>query len=99
HLDVANNGKEGLEKYCEQPYDLVLMDIQMPVMDGLESTRKIREFENKKGLRHAYIVALTANAMEADRKNAMEAGMDGFIAKPFNPKELIKILHGLIIKE
>jgi PAS domain S-box-containing protein len=98
-LDVANNGKEGLEKYKQNPYDLVLMDIQMPVMDGLESTRKIREFEKKRGDRHSYIVALTANAMEADRKKALEAGMDGFIAKPFSPKELMKILHGLIIKE
>ncbi len=98
-LDVANNGKEGLEKYIKNPYDLVLMDIQMPVMDGLEATRKIREFEKKQGERHAFIVALTANAMESDRKKAMEAGMDGFIAKPFDPSELMKILHGFIIKE
>lgn len=98
-LDVANNGREGLEKYKEHPYDLVLMDIQMPVMDGLEATRKIREFEKKQGDRHAFIVALTANALEADRKKALEAGMDGFIAKPFNPAELMKILHGFIIKE
>ncbi len=98
-LDVANNGKEAVEKYIQHPYDLILMDIQMPVMDGLEATRKIREFETSQGNRHAYIVALTANAMESDRKNAMKAGMDGFIAKPFNPKELLKILHGFIIKE
>ncbi len=98
-LDVANNGKEGLEKYRKNPYDLVLMDIQMPVMDGLEATRKIREFEKKQGERHAFIVALTANATEADRKKAMEAGMDGFIAKPFDPNELMKILHGFIIKK
>lgn len=97
-LDVANNGKEAVEKYRDHAYDLVLMDIQMPVMDGLDATRKIREFESARGDRHAYIVALTANAMEADRRNAMEAGMDGFIAKPFNPKELLKILHGFIIK-
>jgi len=98
-LDVANNGKEGLEKYIQNPYDLILMDIQMPVMDGLEATRQIRKFEEEQGGRHAFIVALTANAMESDRKKAMAAGMDGFIAKPFNPKELFKILHGFIIKE
>lgn len=98
-LDVANNGKEGLEKYKENPYDLILMDIQMPVMDGLEATRKIRQFEKKQGERHAFIVALTANAMESDREKAKESGMNGFIAKPFNPKELLKILHDFIIKE
>ncbi len=98
-LDVANNGKEGLEKYKENPYDLILMDIQMPVMDGLEATRQIRQFEKKQGERHAFIVALTANAMESDREKAKESGMDGFIAKPFNPKELLKILHDFIIKE
>ena len=98
-LDVANNGKEGLKKYIQNPYDLILMDIQMPVMDGLEATRQIRKFEKEQGERHAFIVALTANAMESDRKKAMAVGMDGFIAKPFNPKELFKILHGFIIKE
>jgi CheY-like chemotaxis protein len=98
-LDVANNGKEGLEKYKENPYDLILMDIQMPVMDGLEATRQIRQYEKKQGERHAFIVALTANALESDRKKAKESGMDGFIAKPFNPKELLKILHDFIIKK
>jgi len=98
-LDVANNGKEGLEKYIQNPYDLILMDIQMPVMDGLEATRQIRKFEKEQGERHAFIVALTANALESDRKKAMAAGMDGFIAKPFDPSELFKILHGFIIKE
>ncbi len=98
-LDVASNGKEGLEKYIQKPYDLILMDIQMPVMDGLEATRQIRKFEKERGERHAFIVALTANALESDRKKAMTVGMDGFIAKPFNPKELFKILHGFIIKE
>ncbi len=96
--DVAVNGKEGLEKFIRQPYDLVLMDIQMPVMDGLEATRKIRAFEKQQGNRHAFIIALTANATETDRKKAMKAGMDGFIAKPFHPEELFKILQGFIIK-
>ncbi len=98
-LEVANNGKEGLEKYVDNPYDLILMDIQMPVMDGLEATRKIRQFEKKQGKRHALIVALTANALESDRRKTREAGMDGFIAKPFIPKELFKTLHNLIINK
>ncbi len=96
--DVAANGKEGLEKFIRQPYDLVLMDIQMPVMDGLEATRKIRAFEKQQGNQHAFIIALTANATETDRKKAMAAGMDGFITKPFHPEDLFKILHGFIIK-
>lgn len=99
-LDIANNGEDGLAKFKMNPYDLVLMDIQMPIMDGLEATQKIRKFEEKnKGKRKAVILALTANATESDRKKTMKAGMDGFIAKPFNPKELLKILHNFIIKE
>jgi len=98
-LEVANNGKEGLEKYENNPYDLILMDVQMPVMDGLEATRKIRQFEKKQGKRHAFIVAVTANALESDRRKTREAGMDGFIAKPFIPKELFKTLHNLIINK
>lgn len=98
-LDVANNGKESVEKYVRNFYDLILMDIQMPVMDGLEATRQIRIFEKEQAKHHAFIVALTANATESDRNKAMEAGMDGFIAKPFHPKELFKILHGLIVKK
>jgi PAS domain S-box-containing protein len=97
--EVAANGKEAVEKYKQHPYDLVLMDIQMPIMDGLEATRRIREFETRQGDRHAFIIALTANATEADRKRAIASGMDGFIAKPFDPKELFKILYGFIIKE
>ncbi len=98
-LDLASNGKVGFDKYCGHPYDLVLMDIQMPVMDGLEATQKIRQYEKDKNLRPALIVALTANAMESDRKKTKEAGMDGFIAKPFNPKELFLILNDYIIKK
>ncbi len=98
-LDVANNGREGLEMYKKDAYDLILMDIQMPVMDGLETTRQIRRYEEEQNKHPAFIVALTANAMESDRKKTRDAGMDGFIAKPFKPVELLKILHNLIIKE
>ncbi len=98
-LEVANNGKDGVKKYKEKPYDLVLMDIQMPVMDGLEATRQIRAFEKNRNEQRAFIVALTANATENDRKKALAAGMDGFIAKPFDPKVLFKLLHELIVKE
>lgn len=98
-VDVANNGEECFEKYQRNFYDLILMDIQMPIMDGLEATRKIRSYEKESKNRHTYIVALTANALKEDRDKAMECGMDGFIAKPFKPEELFQVLHQFIIKD
>ncbi len=99
HVDLANNGAEGLKKYQENLYDLVLMDIQMPVMDGLDATRRIREFENSKKEHHAFIIALSANALKDDREKAMASGMDGFLAKPFKPEELFQLLFNLIIRK
>lgn len=96
-VDVANNGKEGFEKYSSHPYDLVLMDIQMPVMDGFEATRQIRAFEKEAKSRYAFVVALTANALESEKKKSKEVGMDGFLGKPFKPIELFQLLHKLII--
>jgi len=98
-VDVANHGKEGLEKYKQKQYDLILMDIQMPVMDGFEATRQIREFEKQRKDRHAFIVALTANALEPEKKKSKEVGMDGFLGKPFKPIELFRLLHTLIIHQ
>jgi CheY-like chemotaxis protein len=98
-VDLANNGVEGFEKYQQQLYDLVLMDIQMPVMDGLEATKRIREFEASKNDRHAFIIALSANALKDDREKAMTSGMDGFLAKPFKPDELFQLLFNLIIRK
>ncbi len=98
-VDVANHGKEGLEKYKQKPYDLILMDIQMPVMDGFEATRQIRKFEKQRKDRHAFIVALTANALEPEKKKSKEVGMDGFLGKPFKPIELFQLLHTLIIHQ
>jgi CheY-like chemotaxis protein len=81
---IANNGQEGVDQYRDGgPWDLVLMDMQMPVMGGLEATREIRRLEAPTG-RHVPIIAMTANAMEADQQACMEAGMDDFVAKPFN---------------
>ena len=83
-VDCAENGAQAVEKVRdsgEAPYDLVLMDIQMPVMDGYEATRRIRELEDS-SLADTVILAVTANAFEEDRKRAMEAGMNGHISKP-----------------
>jgi PAS domain S-box-containing protein len=94
--DVAVNGREVLHALERQPYDLVLMDVMMPDMDGLEATREIRERWHDKGPK---IVAITAYAQEGDRENCIKAGMDDYIAKPINMDDLAKILHEIATKE
>ncbi|MBF0275307.1 MAG: response regulator, partial [Nitrospinae bacterium] len=94
-VDLAENGQEGVEKACKNKYDLVLMDMQMPVMDGVEATRRIRE----RGLKDLPIVAMTANALETDRKRTMEAGMNAHLTKPINPEELEETLKQWIIMD
>lgn len=85
--DIASNGLEAVEMLAQLPYDLVLMDCQMPELDGYSATRAIRERENAEG-RHTPIIAMTANAMREDRARCLEAGMDGFIPKPIALEEL-----------
>jgi signal transduction histidine kinase/DNA-binding response OmpR family regulator/HPt (histidine-containing phosphotransfer) domain-containing protein len=85
--DIASNGKEAVEMLGQLPYDLVLMDCQMPEMDGYTATRTIRAREGKGG-RHTPIIAMTANAMREDRARCLDAGMDGFIPKPIALEEL-----------
>jgi CheY-like chemotaxis protein len=80
-VTVANNGKEAVALWESKPFDLVLMDIQMPEMDGLDATRSIRAKEKEKGGRTP-IIAMTANAMAGDREMCIEAGMDGYVTKP-----------------
>ncbi len=88
--DVASNGVEAVESVENLPYDLVLMDVQMPEMDGLEATRQIRArpVPPERGERPIRIVAMTANAMQGDREACIEAGMDDYLAKPIRPEEL-----------
>jgi CheY-like chemotaxis protein len=88
---LAKNGQEGVDMFPAQPWDIVLMDMQMPVMGGLDATRLIRASESP-GHRTP-IVAMTANAMESDKQACMEAGMDDHLAKPFNAKDLQAILE------
>jgi len=88
-IDVASNGKQALEMFGLKQYDLILMDIMMPVMDGIMATQKIREIEST-GDRHVPIVAVTANALAGDRENCLAAGVDDYIAKPFTTEMLIR---------
>jgi CheY-like chemotaxis protein len=86
---IAGNGREALDVLDEADFDLVLMDVQMPEMDGLTATAAIRKREQQSG-RHLPIVALTANAMSGDRERCLEAGMDGYVAKPVEPHVLLR---------
>jgi CheY-like chemotaxis protein len=87
-VDVANNGEEVLEALWEGRYSLVLMDCEMPVMDGFTATRKLREIENQNQLTETPVIALTAHAVEGVREKCIASGMNDFLAKPFSYEEL-----------
>jgi signal transduction histidine kinase/ActR/RegA family two-component response regulator len=91
---VADNGRRALECLAAGKFDVVLMDVQMPEMDGFEAVKCIREMEASSG-RHQMVIAMTAHAMAGDRERCLEAGMDGYLAKPFDPKTLHEILASL----
>ncbi len=92
--DTAFNGLEALEKHENAPYDVILMDMQMPVMDGISATVEIRELERRNpALSRVEIVALTANAMSGDRERCLAAGMDNYLSKPIRKPELEKALR------
>jgi PAS domain S-box-containing protein len=89
--DVAGNGFEVLEMLEQVQYDVVLMDVQMPKMDGLEATQRLRS--NPRHARRPYVIALTANAMQGDREQCFDAGMDAYISKPVQVEDLMAALH------
>jgi signal transduction histidine kinase/ActR/RegA family two-component response regulator len=91
--DVATNGREAVDAVERQPYDVVLMDVQMPEMDGLEATREI--IERVDVAHRPWIVAMTANAMDGDREKCIAAGMRGYISKPIRVDELVRALLGV----
>ena len=90
--EVANNGKEALAALERTRFDVVLMDCQMPEMDGFEATRRIRDGESGSE-RHLPVIAMTANAMAGDREACLQAGMDDYLAKPFNPSDLVSVIE------
>jgi len=91
---VAEDGKKALEAMEQGVFDLVMMDVQMPVMDGFDATRIIREKEKGTGT-HLPIVAMTAHAMKGDRERCLESGMDGYVSKPINMQELYEAIDSL----
>ncbi|RLA81635.1 MAG: hybrid sensor histidine kinase/response regulator [Epsilonproteobacteria bacterium] len=92
-VDIANNGLESFEMRRNNSYDLIFMDIQMPVMDGIEATHEILDYEEDEEATHIPIVALTANALKGDRERFMGEGMDEYITKPIETSELLYILN------
>jgi len=90
-VDAVETGAQALEKIQANPYSAVLMDVQMPEMDGLEATHQIRELEKNTG-QHIPIIAMTAHAMQGDRERCLEAGMDDYVTKPLEPKVLFNAL-------
>ncbi len=92
---IANNGQEVLQKLKGKEYDLILMDVQMPVMDGIQATQKIRANENGE---HIPIIALTAHAMKGDAEKCLTAGMDGYVSKPIRSDELFQEIERVMHK-
>ncbi|MFZ5603061.1 MAG: response regulator, partial [Pseudomonadota bacterium] len=97
HADVTNNGEEAIEAVMEKQYDFILMDCEMPIMDGFEATRSIREWEQQHG-GHLPIIALTASDSGDCHDACMQAGMDEYMQKPFRADQLNTILNRIQIK-
>lgn len=95
NIEIANDGREALAKFGNTKYDIILMDIQMPVMDGLVATRKIREIEVTTNT-HTPIIAITANALSGDKEICLAAGMNDYIAKPFQIDTLVEKMKNLL---
>jgi CheY-like chemotaxis protein/signal transduction histidine kinase len=95
NIDIATNGKEALDRFGTSKYDIILMDIQMPVMDGILATKKIREIESSTNS-FTPIIAITANAMSGDREACLAVGMDDYISKPFQVGELVDKMRSLL---
>jgi CheY-like chemotaxis protein/signal transduction histidine kinase len=95
NVDVANNGKEALDKFGSVKYDMILMDIQMPVMNGIVTTKKIRNIEKSTNT-HTPIIAITANALLGDKEECLAAGTDDYISKPFQIETLTNKMKALL---
>lgn len=96
-IEAVDNGQDAVDKVLHEKFDVVLMDANMPILDGLEATKLIRDNERKTG-KHIPIIALTARAMQDDKTRCINAGMDGYVAKPINRKELFLTIGTIINK-
>jgi two-component system sensor histidine kinase/response regulator len=94
---MAGNGKEAVERAKEQKFDVILMDVQMPEMDGCEAAQAIRTWEGN-FRRHVPIIALTANASTDDKAKCMDAGMDAYLTKPIRPAELFAAIESMELR-
>ena len=92
-FEIAQNGQEALDRIQNKSYDLILMDCQMPVLDGFTTTTLIREYETTFNKQRCPIIAITANAMQGDKEKCMNAGMDDFLSKPFKSQEIISVVN------
>jgi CheY-like chemotaxis protein len=96
---LAANGREAVEAVTQRRFDAILMDVQMPEMDGYEATARIRDDETREGRPRVFIVATTAHAMSGDRELCLEAGMDSYLSKPINAAELSAVLQQVCLIE
>ena len=93
---TVENGREAVTAADTQEFDLALLDLQMPVMDGMEAIGLIRQNEERRGRRHLPVIALTAHAMRGDRERCLAAGMDGYIPKPINRHDLFSAIEAAL---
>ena len=91
--DIANDGAEGVLEFKQKSYDAILMDENMPIMNGIEATILIRELEIEELLKKTPIIAVTANALTGDKEKFIEAGMDDYIPKPYSEEDIVKVLQ------
>ncbi len=89
HIDLVSDGNEAVSAHKAHPYDLILMDCQMPTMDGFEASRQIRRLDDKQPV----IVAVTANALLGEREKCLEAGMNDYLSKPFQAEQLVAVVR------
>ena len=92
-VTVVPDGQSCVDRYCSESFDVVLMDIKMPIMTGVEAAMEIRRRENANDGRRTRIIAITASAMVGDREHFLASGMDDYLAKPYRPQELDIILQ------
>ena len=98
-FDIASNGKEALNLYKNNKYDIVLMDINMPILDGIEAFKKIREYEKSEGVGYTPIVALTANAIKGDKEKFLSLGMDDYMSKPIEMEKLKELFGKFLVQK